>query len=49
MIHEVAHERVLDILAKAGPVELPASVDRELERALHKGLEEAHQAKSSKE
>jgi trimethylamine--corrinoid protein Co-methyltransferase len=35
MIHEVAHERVLEILAKAGPVELPPGVDAELERALH--------------
>ena len=36
MIHQVAHERVLDILAKAGPIELPTGVDAELERALNK-------------
>ena len=35
MIHEVAHERVQDILAKAGPVPLPPGADAELERALH--------------
>ena len=33
-IHEMAHARVLGILEKAGPVELPAGVDSELERAL---------------
>lgn len=33
MIHEVAHDRVLEILSKAGPVILPAEVDAELERA----------------
>jgi len=49
MIHQVAHDRVAEILETAGPVELPASVDRELERALRHGLEEAAQATSSKE
>jgi trimethylamine--corrinoid protein Co-methyltransferase len=38
MIHEVAHERVLGILEKAGPVELPPGVDVELERALNKAV-----------
>ncbi len=36
MIHEVAHERVLDILAKSGPVELLPGADAELERVLRK-------------
>ena len=39
MIHEVAHERVLEILAKAGPVELLPGADGELERALRKAQE----------
>jgi len=34
MIHEVAHERVLQILAQAGPVPMAPGVDSELERAL---------------
>jgi trimethylamine--corrinoid protein Co-methyltransferase len=34
MIHEVAHEKVLDIQAKAGPVELVPGADAEIERAL---------------
>jgi len=34
MIHEVAHERVEEILAAAGPVPLPPGADAELERAL---------------
>lgn len=34
MIHEVAHDRVEDILAKAGPVTLPPGADAELERVL---------------
>jgi trimethylamine--corrinoid protein Co-methyltransferase len=38
MIHEVAHERVLEILEKAGPVELPPGADAELERALNKAI-----------
>jgi trimethylamine--corrinoid protein Co-methyltransferase len=40
MTHEVAHERVLAILAEAGPVDLPPGVDAELERALNKALAE---------
>ena len=36
MIHEVAHDRVLEILSKTGPVNLPAGVDAELERAFNK-------------
>lgn len=35
MIHEVAHEKVLDILSKAGPVDLPPGADAELERAFN--------------
>ncbi len=38
MAHEVAHERVLEILAKAGPVELAPGADAELERALQKAV-----------
>jgi trimethylamine--corrinoid protein Co-methyltransferase len=34
MIHEVAHERVEDILAKEGGLELPPGVDTALEKAL---------------
>jgi trimethylamine---corrinoid protein Co-methyltransferase len=34
MIHQVAHERVMQILSAAQPLELPASVDNELVRAL---------------
>jgi trimethylamine--corrinoid protein Co-methyltransferase len=41
MIHQVAHERVLEILEKAGPVELPAGVDAELERALNRAIQYA--------
>ena len=40
MIHEVAHERVLEILEKAGPVELPPGVDAELERVLRSAIKE---------
>ncbi len=40
MIHEVAHERVQEILAKAGPVPLPSGADAELERALRKATQE---------
>jgi trimethylamine--corrinoid protein Co-methyltransferase len=36
MAHQAAHERVLEILAKAGPVDLSASADAELERALNR-------------
>lgn len=36
MIHQVAHERVMQILSVAKPLELPASVDAELARALKK-------------
>lgn len=38
MAHEVAHERVKSILSGAGPVNLPAEVDRELTRALNAAL-----------
>jgi len=40
MIHEVAHERVEEILEKAGPVELPPGADAQMERALHKAVKE---------
>ena len=40
MIHEVAHERVLDMLAQAGPVKLPPGADQALERALNQAVEE---------
>ncbi len=40
MIHEVAHQRVEEILQKAGPVELPPGADGEMERALHKAVKE---------
>lgn len=35
MIHEVAHERVQQILSKAGPVDLVPGADQEMERALN--------------
>lgn len=38
MVHEVAHERVGEILASAGPVPLPPGVDQELERALARAI-----------
>jgi hypothetical protein len=41
----VAHERVLEILDKAGPVELPPGADGELERALRKAVEETQKKK----
>ena len=37
-IYEVAHARALGLLEKAGPVELPAGVDAELERTLNHAL-----------
>jgi trimethylamine--corrinoid protein Co-methyltransferase len=40
MVHEVAHERVIEILAKAGPVELPGGADSDMERALRSAVEE---------
>lgn len=40
MIHQVAHERVLEILHKAEPVELAPGVDVALESALRKAVEE---------
>jgi trimethylamine--corrinoid protein Co-methyltransferase len=45
MIHQVAHERVLEILDRAGPVELPPGADDELERALRKAVEETQKKK----
>jgi len=38
MGHQVAHDKVLQILEKAGPVELPPGVDAELERALQEAI-----------
>jgi len=40
MMHEVAHERVEEILEKAGPVELPPGADAQMERALRKAVKE---------
>jgi trimethylamine--corrinoid protein Co-methyltransferase len=40
MVHEVAHQRVLEMLEKAGPVPLPPGADAELKRALRKAVEE---------
>ena len=40
MSHEVAHDRVQEILAEAESVELPPRADGELERVLSKALEE---------
>lgn len=36
--HQVAHERVVEILGQAGPVTLPASADRALEEALRRAI-----------
>ena len=38
--HQLAHERVEEILAEAGPVELAPGADAELERALNKAIAE---------
>jgi trimethylamine--corrinoid protein Co-methyltransferase len=38
--HEIAHDRVEEILAKAGPEPLPPEVDRALEEALNRALAE---------
>jgi len=40
MVHEVAHERVKEILAEAGPVTLPPGADDALERALRRAIRE---------
>ncbi|NLE44203.1 MAG: hypothetical protein GX620_05745 [Chloroflexi bacterium] len=40
MIHEVAHERVLQILAESRPVPLPAGVDAALEDAVARAITE---------
>lgn len=39
--HEVAHDRVQEILAEAGPVTLPPGADEELGRALHEATGES--------
>jgi len=36
--HQVAHDRVVEILSKAGPVALPDSADRALEEALRRAI-----------
>ncbi|MCJ7738870.1 MAG: trimethylamine methyltransferase family protein [Anaerolineae bacterium] len=41
VIHETAHSRVLDILAEAKPVELPAGIDEALEAALRRSIRES--------
>ena len=41
--HQVAHEKVVEILGKAGPVDLPASADRALEQALQRAIVWAEQ------
>jgi trimethylamine--corrinoid protein Co-methyltransferase len=38
MGHQVAHDKVLQILEKAGPVELPPGVDAEMERVLKNAI-----------
>jgi trimethylamine--corrinoid protein Co-methyltransferase len=45
MIHEVAHERVLEILDSAGPVPLPPGADAEMERVLTRAVRETIAAK----
>ena len=42
-ITQVAHERVVEILAKNGPVRLPPGADSELERVLRAALAEAQE------
>ena len=37
---DVAHERVHQILANAGPVSLPAGADRAMEQVLHEAVNE---------
>jgi trimethylamine--corrinoid protein Co-methyltransferase len=43
--HEVAHDRVVEILTKAGPVQQAPGVDAALEQALRKAVRETDQAK----
>jgi len=38
MAHEVAHDRVVEILSKASPVELPPSADKALDEALKRAV-----------
>lgn len=40
MMHAVAHERVVQILEHAGPVDLPPGVDAEMERVLRQAVSE---------
>ena len=46
MMHDVAHERVEEILRTAGPVPLPPGVDAEIERALQRAIEWSKRAGS---
>ncbi len=41
MIHQVAHDRVKEILSNAQPVALPSGVDSELARALRNAIQQA--------
>jgi trimethylamine---corrinoid protein Co-methyltransferase len=43
MAHEVAHERVVEILSKAHPVSLPPAADKALEEALQRAVNWAEQ------
>jgi trimethylamine--corrinoid protein Co-methyltransferase len=45
MIHEVAHERVVSILDRAAPIQLPGGADAEMERVLNKAVTETIAAK----
>jgi trimethylamine--corrinoid protein Co-methyltransferase len=47
MIHQVAHEWVLETLGKAGPVELPPGADADLERALRQAVEETKRGRKT--
>ncbi len=47
MSHEVAHERVEEILAKAGPVTLPPGADEALDRALRRAIKATEKGGSS--
>ncbi len=46
MIHEVAHERVVSILDRSAPVQLPPGADAEMQRVLNKAVTETIAAKS---
>ena len=46
MIHDVAHERVEEILRTAGPVPLPPGADAEIERAVQRAITWSEQSHS---